>query len=97
MVKKTSKNKMWGGRFSSEPSKLLQNVNSSIDFDYKLFDDDVEASIAHAQMLANCKIISKKDSVSIIFLIKYPFFSNSLEIFFSSLVKKSVIKIKIFL
>ena len=66
MVKKTSKNKMWGGRFSSEPSKLLQNVNSSIDFDYKLFDDDVEASIAHAQMLANCKIISKKDSVSII-------------------------------
>ena len=66
MNKKTSKNKMWGGRFSSEPTHLLQEVNSSIHFDYKLFEDDIEVSIAHASMLANCKIISKKDSNSII-------------------------------
>ena len=66
MKKKPSKNKMWGGRFTSKPSNLLQKVNSSIDFDYKLFEEDIEASIAHAKMLAECKIISKKDSVSII-------------------------------
>jgi argininosuccinate lyase len=66
MKKKTSKNKMWGGRFTSKPSNLLQKVNSSIHFDYKLFEVDVEASIAHATMLAECKIISKKDSISII-------------------------------
>ena len=66
MVKKASKNKMWGGRFSSQSSKLLQNVNSSINFDYKLFEVDIEASIAHAQMLAHCKIISKKDSLKIV-------------------------------
>ena len=66
MNKKTSKNKMWGGRFSSEPAHLLQEVNSSIHFDYKLFEDDIEVSIAHASMLANCKIISKKDANSII-------------------------------
>ena len=66
MVKKASKNKMWGGRFSLDSSKLLQNVNSSIEFDYKLFEVDVEASIAHTQMLAHCKIITKKDSNIII-------------------------------
>ncbi|MDG2413200.1 MAG: argininosuccinate lyase [Hyphomicrobiales bacterium] len=66
MVNKASKNKMWGGRFSSDSSKLLQNVNSSIEFDYKLFEVDIEASIAHAQMLSHCKIITKKDSLSII-------------------------------
>ena len=66
MVNKASKNKMWGGRFSSDSSKLLQNVNSSIEFDYKLFEVDVEASIAHTQMLSHCKIITKKDSLSII-------------------------------
>ena len=65
MVKKASKNKMWGGRFSLDSSKLLQNVNSSIEFDYKLFEVDVEASIAHTQMLAHCKIITKKDSEAI--------------------------------
>ena len=66
MVNKASKNKLWGGRFSSDSSKLLQNVNSSIEFDYKLFEVDIEASIAHAQMLSHCKIITKKDSLSII-------------------------------
>ena len=66
MKKKPSKNKMWGGRFTSKPSNLLQRVNSSIHFDYKLFEEDIEASIAHATMLASCKIISKKDSLSII-------------------------------
>jgi argininosuccinate lyase len=66
MVNKASKNKMWGGRFSSDSSKLLQNFNSSIEFDYKLFEVDIEASIAHAQMLSHCKIITKKDSLSII-------------------------------
>ena len=66
MNKKTSKNKMWGGRFSSKPAHLLQEVNSSVHFDYKLFEDDIEVSIAHASMLANCKIISKKDANSIV-------------------------------
>ena len=66
MKKKPSKNKMWGGRFTSKPSNLLQRVNSSIHFDYKLFEEDIEASIAHATMLASCQIISKKDSLSII-------------------------------
>ena len=66
MVNKASKNKMWGGRFSSDSSKLLQNVNSSIEFDYKLFEVDIEASIAHAQMLSHCKKKKKKDSLLII-------------------------------
>ena len=66
MKKKPSKNKMWGGRFTSKPSNLLQKVNSSVHFDYKLFEEDIEGSIAHAKMLAECKIISKKDSSSII-------------------------------
>ena len=51
---------MWGGRFTSKPSNLLQRVNSSIHFDYKLFEEDIEASIVHDEMLFRQKIINFK-------------------------------------
>ena len=51
-------NKMWGGRFNQKPTNIMQEINQSITFDYKLYDQDIECSIAHAKMLANQKIIS---------------------------------------
>ncbi len=65
MSKKNS-NAMWGGRFSEKPSSLMQEINESISFDYKLYKQDIRASIAHAQMLESVKILTKEEVKKII-------------------------------
>lgn len=55
-------NKMWGGRFSSGPTNIMEEINSSIDFDRRLFAQDIRGSKAHAKMLAKQGIISKRDA-----------------------------------
>ena len=77
MKRKTKKNKMWGGRFKSDQDKLMQNINSSISFDSRLYDEDIKASIAHARMLAKKNIITTKDSQKIISGLKCNFFEFS--------------------
>ena len=57
----TGKSSIWGGRFSSGPSQLMQAINASISYDKRLFRQDVAGSRAHAGMLAHCKIISEDD------------------------------------
>ena len=52
--------------FSKGPSKLLDDINASIDVDQRLFKEDIAGSIAHAKMLGKQKIISKKDSNKLI-------------------------------
>jgi len=59
--KNKSANKMWGGRFSSGPSELMEKINASIDFDKKLYAQDIRASKVHATMLGRQEIISKDD------------------------------------
>lgn len=59
-------NPLWGGHFSTGPSQIMAKINQSIGFDYKLYKEDIEGSIAHAKMLAKQKIISSNDSQVII-------------------------------
>jgi argininosuccinate lyase len=59
-------NKMWGGRFSSEPDAVMAEINASIDFDQRLYRQDIAASKAHAEMLAEAGIISAQDAKSIV-------------------------------
>ncbi len=65
---KTSKagQKMWGGRFSAEPSELMQAINASIGFDQKMAEEDIAGSKAHATMLAAKGIISEVDRDAIL-------------------------------
>jgi argininosuccinate lyase len=58
-------NKMWGGRFTSEPDEVMAEINASIDFDKNLFRQDIAASKAHAEMLAKQGIISADDAKKI--------------------------------
>jgi argininosuccinate lyase len=58
-------NKMWGGRFTSEPAAIMAEINVSIDVDQRLFRQDITASKAHAEMLAKQGIISVKDGKAI--------------------------------
>lgn len=58
--------KIWHGRFSGKSAKEVDVFNSSISFDYVLFEEDITGSIAHANMLGKQKIISEKDVESIV-------------------------------
>jgi argininosuccinate lyase len=58
-------NKIWGGRFTSEPDEVMAEINASIDFDKNLFRQDIAASKAHAEMLAKQGIISADDAKKI--------------------------------
>jgi argininosuccinate lyase len=55
-------NKMWGGRFSTDPDAVMEDINASIDFDRHLFRQDIAASQAHAAMLAKQGIITADDA-----------------------------------
>ena len=57
--------KMWGGRFSDNPSEIMQAINVSIDFDRKLYAQDIEGSLAHSEMLAAQGIITSGDKAAI--------------------------------
>ena len=57
--------KMWSGRFAQDASSLLEQFNASIMFDRKLYREDIEGSVAHAQMLAHQGILTQDELVSI--------------------------------
>jgi argininosuccinate lyase len=58
--------KLWAGRFSKETDERVNDFNSSIRFDSRMYKDDIEGSIAHATMLGECGVIDKNDSQKII-------------------------------
>lgn len=59
-------NTMWGGRFAGAPGALMEEINASIDFDRKLYLQDIKASQAHARMLAETGIIAADDAEQIV-------------------------------
>ncbi len=60
------KNTMWGGRFAAGPDELMEEINASIEFDKRLYAQDIHGSIAHCEMLAATGIIPEDDSRRII-------------------------------
>lgn len=58
--------KLWGGRFKEEESKLMEDFNSSLSFDKKLYYEDIKGSIAHVKMLANQNIINEEEKEKIL-------------------------------
>lgn len=58
--------KLWGGRFKKGTDKLVNDFNSSIPFDSRMYKEDIEGSIAHASMLGEQGIIPKDASDRII-------------------------------
>jgi len=53
---------MWGGRFTSGPGAIMEEINASIDVDRHLYRQDIAASKAHAEMLAKQGIITADDA-----------------------------------
>lgn len=57
---------MWAGRFSKEVDEKVNDFNSSISFDARMYRHDIRGSMAHAQMLGEQGIIDKHESEKII-------------------------------
>ena len=58
--------KLWGGRFQKSTDKKVDDFNSSIRFDKRMYKQDITGSIAHAKMLGKQGIIAKEDSEKIV-------------------------------
>jgi argininosuccinate lyase len=59
MKTKKKNTKAWGGRFSQKSNELLDRFNASLDFDKKLYQEDIAGSLAHAKMLSSIGVLTK--------------------------------------
>jgi len=57
--------KIWGGRFQDKADAVLEAINVSIDFDQRLWPQDIRASLAHVAMLGARGIVSPDDAAEI--------------------------------
>ena len=57
--------KMWAGRFEKATDKEVNDYNSSLPFDSRMYKQDIDGSIAHSAMLARQGIISEDDAKAI--------------------------------
>ena len=58
--------KLWAGRFGKATDQLVDDFHSSISFDQRLFEQDIQGSIAHATMLGEQGIIPREDAEKIV-------------------------------
>ncbi len=57
---------MWGGRYAAGPAEIMERINASIDFDRRLYAQDIAGSKAHCRMLVDRAIISADDGNAIL-------------------------------
>ncbi|CVI65435.1 Argininosuccinate lyase [Clostridiales bacterium CHKCI001] len=58
--------KLWGGRFTKETDQMVYEFQSSINFDKRLYPQDIAGSIAHVTMLAKQQILTEAERDTII-------------------------------
>src|SRR5579885_1767244 len=58
-------NRQWGGRFAGGPAAIMRRINASIDFDKRLWAEDIRGSLAHCAMLVAQNILSPQDGAAI--------------------------------
>jgi argininosuccinate lyase len=63
--KPDSANWLRGGRFAGGPAEVMRRINASIDFDKRLYAEDIAGSQAHCAMLVAQKILSPEDGAAI--------------------------------
>ena len=57
--------KLWGGRFSKTTDEMINEFQASIQFDRRMYREDIAGSLAHAAMLAKVGILSEEDRAAI--------------------------------
>jgi len=53
--------KSWSGRFEKTSDPLLERFNASLSFDQRLFAEDIEGSLAHAEMLQKIGVLTESE------------------------------------
>ena len=61
----TKTGQLWGGRFTEKPNETFAEFNNSFRFDKRLFSADVQASIAHANGLAQAGMLTADEAAAI--------------------------------
>ena len=57
---------LWGGRFAKEMDDIVKQFNASIGFDQRMYNEDIDGSIAHVTMLGEQGIVSAEEAKQII-------------------------------
>ena len=65
MSKNKDQNTLWGGRFTEATDAFVQRFTASVDFDRRLFQQDIDGSVAHAKMLAKAGILTADEVLQI--------------------------------
>ncbi|MEZ5585350.1 MAG: argininosuccinate lyase [Candidatus Competibacteraceae bacterium] len=65
-MKDSQTNKTWGGRFLESTDDFVKTFTASVDFDRRLYKQDIAGSIAHATMLAKVGLLSAVDHQAIV-------------------------------
>jgi argininosuccinate lyase len=58
-------NSLWGGRFAGGPAEIMRRINASIEFDKRLYAEDIAGSKAHCAMLVAQAILAPEDGAAI--------------------------------
>jgi argininosuccinate lyase len=59
MSNKQDTSKLWGGRFNEPTDSFVQRFTASVDFDQRMAAEDINGSLAHAQMLCAAGVLSE--------------------------------------
>ena len=65
-TKNPDKAKLWGGRFQGQTDALVESFTASIGFDCRLYEYDIEGSIAHCKTLQRAKVLTLRESQTIV-------------------------------
>lgn len=58
--------KLWGGRFEAQTNELMEQFNASIGFDWRMYDADIDGSVAYARALARAGLITPSEAETLI-------------------------------
>lgn len=58
--------KLWGGRFSEPTDSFVEAFTASVQFDQRLYQQDIEGSRAHARMLTKIGVLTDEDLQSLL-------------------------------
>ena len=66
MSRNVTTSSTWGGRFSEPTDTFVQRFTASIGFDWRMYRQDIQGSIAHATMLANVGVLTEQEKQRIV-------------------------------
>ena len=66
MSEQSTTDKPWAGRFTEPTDAFVEAFTASVGFDQRMYKQDIQGSIAHAQMLAHVGVLTAEEALQII-------------------------------